>query len=143
MKCEVINLDTYNDKNSSLVVVESFKKCPFDIKRIFYIFDVPKGEIRGQHANLNSQFFFIALNGSCEIKIDDGKKQEFVKLERANEGLFLDKMLWKEMFNFSKDCILLVLSNTYYDKNEYVYDYEKYLEFTRGGGVVNKPYLVA
>ena len=130
MRYKLINLKLFRDKDSSLVPVEAFKECPFEIKRIFYIFDVPRQKSRGEHANLRSKFFFIALKGSCKIEID---KKEVIKLDNAFKGLFLDSMLWKRMFDFSKDCILLVLSDSFYDKDEYNKEYKQYLAM--GGGL--------
>ncbi|HEC1754850.1 TPA: FdtA/QdtA family cupin domain-containing protein [Campylobacter lari] len=134
MDYKLINLNYFDDKKSTLVACEKNINCPFEIKRIFYIFDVPKNTIRGDHANLNSQFFFIALKGECKIKIDDGNKKEIFLLNNPKQGLFLDKMLWKQMYDFSKDCILLVLTNTCYDKNEYIYNYDEFCKIKNTGG---------
>ncbi|EAH6868995.1 WxcM-like domain-containing protein [Campylobacter lari] len=134
MDYKLINLNYFDDKKSTLIACEKNINCPFEIKRIFYIFDVPKNTIRGDHANLNSQFFFIALKGECKIKIDDGNKKEIFLLNNPKQGLFLDKMLWKQMYDFSKDCILLVLANTCYDKNEYIYNYDEFCKIKNAGG---------
>ncbi|EAJ7375635.1 WxcM-like domain-containing protein [Campylobacter coli] len=128
INCKLINLKYFDDKNSTLIAIEKQVNCPFEIKRIFYIFDVPKNTIRGEHANLNSEFFFIVLKGECKIKIDNGKEQKNFILNNPKQGLYIDKMLWKQMCDFSKDCILLVLSNTLYDANEYIRDYNEFLK---------------
>ncbi|EAC1339064.1 WxcM-like domain-containing protein [Campylobacter coli] len=128
INCKLINLKYFDDKNSTLIAIEKQVNCPFEIKRIFYIFDVPKNTIRGEHANLNSEFFFIVLKGECKIKIDNGKEQKKFILNNPKQGLYIDKMLWKQMYDFSKDCILLVLSNTLYDANEYIRDYNEFLK---------------
>ncbi|TXE82726.1 WxcM-like domain-containing protein [Campylobacter coli] len=128
INCKLINLKYFDDKNSTLIAIEKQVNCPFEIKRIFYIFDVPKNTIRGEHANLNSEFFFIVLLGECKIKIDNGKEQKNFILNNPKQGLYIDKMLWKQMYDFSKDCILLVLSNTLYDANEYIRDYNEFLK---------------
>lgn len=128
INCKLINLKYFDDKNSTLIAIEKQVNCPFEVKRIFYIFDVPKNTIRGEHANLNSEFFFIALKGECKIKIDNGKEQKNFILNNPKQGLYMDKMLWKQMYDFSKDCILLVLSNTLYDANEYIRDYNEFLK---------------
>ncbi|HED8048619.1 TPA: WxcM-like domain-containing protein [Campylobacter coli] len=128
INCKLINLKYFDDKNSTLIAIEKQVNCPFEIKRIFYIFDVPKNTIRGEHANLNSKFFFIVLKGECKIKIDNGKEQKNFILNNPKQGLYIDKMLWKQMYDFSKDCILLVLSNTLYDANEYIRDYNEFLK---------------
>ncbi|ECW7655064.1 WxcM-like domain-containing protein [Campylobacter coli] len=131
INCKLINLKYFDDKNSTLIAIEKQVNCPFEIKRIFYIFDVPKNTIRGEHANLNSEFFFIALKGECKIKADNGKKQKVFILNNPKQGLYMDKMLWKQMYDFSKDCILLVLSNTLYDANEYIRDYNEFLKVSK------------
>ncbi|EAJ2421864.1 WxcM-like domain-containing protein [Campylobacter coli] len=128
INCKLINLKYFDDKNSTLIAIEKQVNCPFEIKRIFYIFDVPKNTIRGEHANLNSEFFFIVLKGECKIKIDNGKEQKNFILNNPKQGLYIDKMLWKQMYDFGKDCILLVLSNTLYDANEYIRDYNEFLK---------------
>ncbi|EAH8787468.1 WxcM-like domain-containing protein [Campylobacter jejuni] len=128
INCKLINLKYFDDKNSTLIAIEKQVNCPFEVKRIFYIFDVPKNTIRGEHANLNSEFLFIALKGECKIKIDNGKEQKNFILNNPKQGLYMDKMLWKQMYDFSKDCILLVLSNTLYDTNEYIRDYNEFLK---------------
>lgn len=128
INCKLINLKYFDDKNSTLIAIEKQVNCPFEVKRIFYIFDIPKNTIRGEHANLNSEFFFIALKGECKIKIDNGKEQKNFILNNPKQGLYMDKMLWKQMYDFSKDCILLVLSNTLYDTNEYIRDYNEFLK---------------
>ncbi|HED0491772.1 WxcM-like domain-containing protein [Campylobacter jejuni] len=127
MNFKLIELNSFNDKSSTLVAIEKGINCPFEIKRSFYIFNVPQGISRGNHANINSEFLFIALQGQCKIKIDDSQsKQEFI-LNNPKQALYINKMIWKEMFEFSSDCILLVFTNTYYDKKEYIYDYEEFL----------------
>ncbi|MCI5969162.1 sugar 3,4-ketoisomerase [Helicobacter sp.] len=134
MRYQIIDFDFFKSKDSILVAMQHNTNCPFVIARVFYIYGVPCGATRGDHANVNSRFLFVALKGSCKIKIDDGRGQEIIKLDSATRGLYLDKMLWKQMFEFSKDCVLLVLSDCYYDKDEYIYDYNKYCSLVRGGG---------
>ncbi len=131
MNYELIDFVDFSDDKGSLVACEYQKNCPFDIKRVFYIFDVNPNAVRGRHANRDSEFLFVALNGSCKIKIDNGKIQETLMLNNPKQGLYVGKMLWKEMFDFSKGCILLVMSNAPYNKGEYINDYAMY---SRAGG---------
>ncbi|WP_416860850.1 sugar 3,4-ketoisomerase [Helicobacter ganmani] len=131
MNYELIDFVDFSDDKGSLVACEYQKNCPFEIKRVFYIFDVNPNAIRGRHANADSEFLFVALNGSCKIKIDNGKIQETLILNNPKQGLYVGKMLWKEMFDFSKGCVLLVMSNAPYNKGEYINDYEMY---SRAGG---------
>ena len=140
MQYKMIDLQGFCNKDSILVALQKESNCPFEIKRVFYIFDVLPHRVRGQHANKNSEFLMICLNGSCKVKVDNGKKQEIFVLDSPQKGLYLGKMLWKEMFDFSQNCILLVLANTYYDKNEYIYDYEAYKNLMGGGVIHSLPY---
>ena len=134
MKYEIIDFNVFLDKDSALVPFQNNANCPFEIKRVFYIFDVNPNAIRGRHANRDSEFLFVALNGSCKIKIDNGKIQETLILNNPKQGLYVGKMLWKEMFDFSKGCVLLVMSNTPYNKGEYINDYMMYAHKVSGGG---------
>jgi len=123
-----LNFNELGDERGRLVIAEVPLNIPFDIKRIFYIYDT-KGEIiRGQHANLNSEFVLINLCGKCKVKLDTGKEQKIVELDRPHKGLYLNKMVWKDMYDFSDDSILLVLSSHVYDANEYIRDYDKFKE---------------
>ncbi|MBR2917692.1 MAG: WxcM-like domain-containing protein [Campylobacter sp.] len=134
---QLIDFKYFGDKSSTLVALENQANCPFDIKRAFYIFDVPRGITRGNHANRNSKFLFIALSGSCKILIDDAFTQKEFRLDNPMQGLYLGKMIWKQMYDFSHDCMLLVLSDCYYDKDEYIYDYDEYSKICLGGGYEN------
>ncbi|TLD82035.1 WxcM-like domain-containing protein [Helicobacter sp. MIT 05-5293] len=136
MNYKLINFDFFNDKDSVLVALQKDANCPFEIKRVFYIFDVPQNGIRGNHANRDSAFLLVALNGSCKIKVDDATTQETFTLNNPRQGLYLGKMLWKQMYDFSKDCVLLVLSDCYYNKQEYINDYDEFCAvMLRGGGI--------
>ena len=128
MHYKLIDFVDFSDEKGSLVACEYQKNCPFDIKRIFYIFDTKPGVARGAHANRNSEFLLIAINGSCKVKIDDGTKTEIVSLDSPSKGLYLDKMLWKEMYNFSYNAMLLVLASTLYDETEYIRNYNDYVK---------------
>lgn len=131
----MIEFDSFGDKDSVLVALQRHSNCPFEIKRVFYILNVPQGVARGNHANRESRFLLIALKGSCKVCVDDGfRNVEFI-LDSAKRGLFLDKMLWKSMYDFSEDCVLLVVSDKYYCKDEYIYDYDEYVKSVGGGGI--------
>jgi dTDP-4-dehydrorhamnose 3,5-epimerase-like enzyme len=120
-----IQFKVIDDGHGSLVAIENSIHIPFEIKRVFYIYNSDESVIRGRHANKKSQFVLIALNGSLKIRIlTPQKKEDVIFLSDPSVGLYLDKMVWKEMFEFSKDCVLLVLSSELYDKEEYVYDGE-------------------
>lgn len=126
---KVLELPNLGDDRGELVVAEGGNKTiPFDIKRVFYIYKTTEGTIRGQHANRNSKFFFINVNGSCKVKIDDGITQEVITLDQPHKALYMDKMIWKEMYDFSEDAVLIVLSSEHYDGEEYIRDYDEYLK---------------
>lgn len=131
-KYRLINFNQLGDDRGHLVVAEGNKDIPFDIKRIFYIYGTKENVIRGQHANKKSKFVLINLAGNCKIKVDDGINEEIIVLDKAHQGIYLEEMVWKDMYDFSLDSILLVLSSEYYDGSEYVRDYE---EFRKGFGV--------
>ncbi|NHM30002.1 sugar 3,4-ketoisomerase [Neobacillus terrae] len=124
----MIEFPQLGDDRGQLVVVEQLKEVPFEIKRIFYIYGTQANVSRGLHANRQSQFLLINLSGTCKVKVDDGKNTDVIILDKPHTGVYLDKMVWKEMYDFSKDSILLVLSSELYDKAEYINDYEQFLE---------------
>lgn len=126
-KCEIINFRESGDQNGKLIAIEGNKNIPFDIKRIFYIYGSNSDAIRGQHANRDSEFVLINVSGKCAIKLKDGKNERIVYLDKPNKGLYIPRMVWKDMYDFSKDSVLLVLANTYYNKDEYIKDFNEYL----------------
>ena len=127
MKFGMIDFKIFGDNRGKLAVFENGNNLPFDLKRIFYSYDLPFNAIRGCHANRKSKFVLISVSGSCQVKVDDGiNKQDFL-LDTPEKGLFLDRMVWKEMYNFSEDNVLLVLSDQLYDSEEYIKTYEEFL----------------
>lgn len=113
-------------------ILEAGKNVPFAIKRIFYIFGTKdRSVIRGCHANLYSSFAMVMLKGSCNVMIDDGSEKTDVRLGKPTQGLYIGKMLWKEMYNFSDGSVMAVLSDQHYNPNEYIRDYHQYLEIRR------------
>lgn len=114
------------DERGHLVIIESRKEVPFDIKRVFYMYGSDKDVVRGKHANLRSEFVLINVKGSSKIKVSDGKEEIIYELNVPHSGVYVPKMLWKEMYDFSEDSILLVLSNELYDRSEYISDFEEY-----------------
>ena len=116
------------DERGKLVIIEGIKDVPFDIKRIFYIYGSDRDVIRGCHANRKSEFVLINVCGSSKVKIYDGVKEEIFVLDKPNTGIYIPKMLWKDMYDFSEDSILLVLSSEPYDPTEYIRDYNEFLK---------------
>ena len=126
--CKVLNFKDLGDERGKLVVVEGNKDIPFDIKRVFYIYGSDHDVRRGQHANLESEFVLINVSGKSKVWVTNGKEEQIVDLDIPRKGVYLPKMVWKDMYDFSEDSVLLVLANTHYDGKEYIRDYEKYLE---------------
>lgn len=131
----IMEFPEHGDDRGHLVVVEGNINIPFEIKRMFYIYGSDEGVVRGRHANRKSEFVFINIKGTSKLKIKTGKTEEVVILDRPHLGVYLSKMVWKEMYDFSKDSVLLVLSNEHYDPNEYIRDYNDYLNEVNGKDV--------
>lgn len=127
----LLNLQQLGDERGELIVVEGNRQIPLDIKRIFYIYNTDSRVVRGQHANKYSEFVFVAVKGSCKVLVDNGSDKKQIILDKPYEGLYLEKMMWKEMYDFSEDCVLLVLSNKHYDATEYIRDYKEFLQESR------------
>lgn len=127
MKYELLKFTERGDDNGRLVAVEGEKEIPFDIKRIFYIYGTKSKVVRGQHANLNSSFVLINVSGSCKVKLFDGTEEKTVALDKPNIGLHIPKMIWKDMYDFSPNSVLLVLSDCHYDSGEYIRDINEYI----------------
>ena len=132
-KFKVIDFQELGDPRGHLVVAESNKEVPFLIQRIFYIYGTKDGVVRGHHANRESEFMLINLQGSVKIVIDDGRQKDTVILNKAHQGVYLDKMVWKDMCEFSSDSILLVLSSMSYDASEYIRDYDEFVREVNDG----------
>ena len=122
------------DERGKLVVAEGELDIPFAIQRVFYIYGSDDSVVRGQHANRESEFVLINVAGSSKVMITDGGNREIVELTRPMEGLYIPKMIWKEMYDFSPDSVLLVLASTHYDGNEYIRDYEEYKKIVKRDG---------
>lgn len=125
--CKIIELPKINDPRGNLSIIEEFKQIPFKIKRTYWIYDVPGGEHRGGHAYRENCEFIVALSGSFDVVLDDGKEKKTFSLNRSYYGLYVPKGLWREMDNFSTNSLALVLSSTEYDVNDYIRDYEQFL----------------
>lgn len=127
-KCKIIQFDDLGDERGKLIVVEGNITVPFDIKRVFYIYGSDSTVVRGQHANRESEFVLINVSGQSKVRITNGTEELIVELNKPKMGVYIPKMIWKDMYDFSSDSVLLVLASTHYDGNEYIRDYNKYLE---------------
>ncbi len=127
-KVKEIIFKTNTNEDGNLIAIEQNKDIPFEIKRIFYIFGTKGDKIRGEHANARSEFVLISVAGSCKVRTHDGKNEHFFDLDSPEKGLYLNKLVWKDMYQFSPDCVLLVVTNELYDPSEYILNYEKFLK---------------
>lgn len=127
MDCKFVNFKIRGDERGSLVAVEGNSDIPFDIKRVYYIFDTKKDVPRGFHAHKDLEQILVAVSGSCKIRIDDGVKKEIFELCEPDKGLYIGKDQWREMFDFSQNCVLLVLASEHYNPKEYIRDYKEFL----------------
>ena len=126
---QMLEFSQRGDERGHLVVVESHQDIPFDIKRIFYIYGSDKEVVRGQHANRKSEFVLINVAGTSRVKVKDGKGNEAVySLNRPHTGIYLPKMVWKDMYDFSEDSVLLVLASEHYDPEEYIRNYDEFVQ---------------
>lgn len=126
-KCRVLNFTDLGDDRGKLVVIEGGQNVPFEIKRVFYIYGSDSTVVRGEHANKESEFVLINVAGTSKVRITDGKEEIIVELNKPMMGVYIPKMIWKDMYDFSSDSVLLVLASTHYDGNEYIRNYEEYL----------------
>ena len=131
-KCKVINFADLGDERGKLVVIEGGQAIPFEIKRVFYIYESDSTVVRGQHANRESEFVLINVAGKSKVRITDGKEEYIVELNKPMMGVYLPKMIWKDMYDFSPDSVLLVLASTHYDGREYIRNYDDYLKIMKG-----------
>lgn len=122
----LIELPDLGDERGGLVAIESNKNIPFKIKRIYYIFDT-QNKPRGFHAHKNLSQILICLKGECKIKLDNGKESMSVVLNDPKKGLLIENLIWREMHDFSDDCVLLVLASGHYDESDYIRDYDAFL----------------
>lgn len=131
--CEacIIQLPRFLDARGNLSFIEENNHIPFKIERTYWIYDVPGGEKRGGHAYKENEEFIVALSGSFDVILDDGRERKTFSLNRSYYGLYVPKMIWREMVNFSTNSLALILSSTKFDVEDYIYDYQKFLNFIK------------
>ena len=128
MDVREINFRVNGDERGSLIAIESQKNIPFEIKRVYYIFDTKSFVTRGKHAHKDLEQVMIAVSGSCKLKLTDSKKEREFLLNKRDLGIYIGRMIWREMSEFSSDCVLLVLASDYYSEDEYTRDYDEFIE---------------
>ena len=127
--CSIIDVSKIHNESGNITVVENGENIPFDVKRIYYLYDVPGGEARGGHAHYELEQYIIAASGSYDVILDDGKNRKRVTLNRPNIALHIVPGLWRKLDNFSSGSISLVLASHEYDENDYIRDYKEYLKY--------------
>jgi len=125
MNFKLLDFQIFGDERGSLISLEGNKNIPFEIKRVYYIFDTKKDVVRGKHAHKNLQQILIAVSGSCMVLVDNKKDKQIYELNNPSKGLLIENNVWREMFDFSSDCVLMVLASDNYDKEDYIFQYDE------------------
>ena len=129
--CKIFQFKDLGDERGNLVVIEGGIDIPFELKRVFYIYGSECDVVRGQHANRRTEFILINVSGKSKVRITDGKEEYIVILDKPRMGVYIPPMIWKDMYDFSEDSILLVLCSEHYDADEYIRNYEEYISEIR------------
>ena len=124
----------HGDDRGQLVAIEEYKDIPFRVKRVYYMYDTGEGVTRGFHAHKSLQQILICIHGSCKIRLDDGKEKKVIPLDKPYEGLYISNAVWREMFDFSPDAVLMVLASELYDEGDYIRNYDEFLQYLKNGG---------
>lgn len=119
----------HGDARGNLVALEEGKEIPFQVKRVYYMYDTLPGVRRGFHAHKSLQQILICIHGSCKILLDSGSEKSEVLLSNQHEGIYIANNIWREMYDFSEDAVLLVLASELYDERDYIRDYKQFLEY--------------
>lgn len=127
----------HGDSRGQLVALEEFRDIPFQIRRVYYMYDTGAGVVRGRHAHRSLEQILVCIHGSCKILLDNGREKKVVPLERPYEGLYVANDMWREMYDFSPDAVLLVLASELYDEKDYIRDYDEFLKFIEERGCGN------
>ncbi len=126
-RCRLLELPKIIDRRGSLSFAEAGRHVPFEIKRVFYLFDVPTGETRAAHALRTCQQFILAISGSFEVSVDDGSAKQRVLMDRADCGLYVPPLIWREIADFSPNSVCMVLASEFYDEADYLDDYAEFV----------------
>lgn len=121
----------HGDERGMLVALEEFKDIPFRIKRVYYMYDTEEGVVRGHHAHKRLEQILVCIHGSCKIHLDNGRETKEVPLEKPYEGLYIANNIWREMYDFSPDAVLMVLASEVYDERDYIRDYDEFQALIR------------
>ena len=132
MQIEKYVFERHGDERGQLVVIEELKTIPFQIKRVYYMYDTATDAVRGKHAHKSLQQVLFCIHGSCKVLLDNGTEKETVVLDKPNEGIYISNNMWREMFDFSDDAVLMVLASEYYEESDYIRDYDTFLSYVKG-----------
>src|SRR5574344_1457761 len=132
---KLLGLPKIEDPRGNLSIIEQIKQIPFEIKRVYWIYDVPGGKDRGAHAYKENEEFIVALSGSFDVELDDGRNKQTFSLNRSYFGVYVPKGMWRTMKNFSTNSLALVLSSTEYDKDDYIMDYEEFKAWVKNPSI--------
>ncbi len=127
IRIKTIQFNIIADERGQLISIESNKNIPFNIKRVYYLFGTQAGVGRGFHAHKELEQVLVCTSGSCTILLDDGEKKQTFKLDRPDQGLYISSLLWREMHDFSPDCVLTVFASEHYNESDYIRDYDEFL----------------
>ena len=135
-EAKILSLPKIEDPRGNLSIIEQFKQIPFEIKRTYWIYDVPGGKDRGGHAYKENEEFIVALSGSFDVVLHDGQEEQIFQLNRSYFGVYVPKGMWRTMTNFSTNSLALVLSATEYDENDYIMDFEEFKQWKRDNATI-------
>ncbi len=131
MDIQMYTFPPHGDDRGQLVAIEEEQDLPFDVRRVYYIYDTLPGVRRGFHAHRQLQQILLCVNGSCKIHLDNGYETAEVVLDKPNEGLYISNDMWREMYDFSEGAVLLVLADQHYDEADYIRDYDAFIKMVR------------
>ncbi|GGY27938.1 sugar 3,4-ketoisomerase [Paludibacterium paludis] len=129
MNIELILLQRHGDERGGLIALEENANVPFNVKRVYYLFDTKPGVRRGLHAHKTLTQLVIAVRGTCHFVLDNGRERIELSLDNPAQGLLVPPMMWREMYDFSEDCVLMVLADQVYDEQDYIRDYDQFLQY--------------
>lgn len=119
----------HGDERGQLISLEEYNDIPFEIKRVYYMYDTIEGVVRGHHAHKSLEQILVCVHGTCKILMDNGREKKVVPLEKPYEGLYIPNNIWREMFDFSPDAVLMVFASQIYSEDDYIRDYDEFLRF--------------
>ena len=131
MEVKLVNFQQHGDERGHLVAVEEGKEIPFPIKRVYYIYDTAKNVRRGYHAHKSLRQVLFCVNGACTIHLDNGEECVEVRLDKPYEGLYIDNLMWREMYDFTEGAVLMVLASELYNEDDYIRNYQEFIDYIR------------